>query len=363
MPFSQVPATSFDFGTGGVTGSCNRGGELLQITSPSPLCGFVCARGDFPDTPDSILARSQRYRGGKSTFGLKLSSEGSDYAVGGCTERGSFNFRWPVVEYSLERKDSEPGVLSLLSFVRDGTLFQVMRLRPGEILSSKWNRRTIPKKDDKGKTNHRIVVTAGGKMQFSCRCGGLEPQANGYKVGHDTTGFVRNLCNECFSNSPQHAALSMQVFVDGDRVTLRNETSGGNDNQPKGFGDTSFSTTVPISPGKATTIIATLRFCNVGDVEKLLEPPESEDIYKYIALDQDCYNATALLWGGNPGNFDSDEDGDDFNSYFSEICLAGRCLERLLSVNSLPVETDLSDASALLNSTATDSRVDLQAVL
>lgn len=355
-PFAHLPATSFDFGTDGFAGSCNRGGELLQITAPSPLCGFVCAQGDYPNTPDSILARSQRVRGGKSTFGLKLAAEGSDYRLGRRTERGCFNFRWPLVEYRLEREGSEPGTYSLFSFVRDGTLYQVMRLRFGEL--SPAMKMWAPKDE---KVKHTMTITAGGSLRFSCRCGGLEPIPDGYGVEHDASGFVRILRNPCLGDSAQHQALSMQVFVDGKRQLLRSgQSDASKDGGQSGLGDLRFSTAVSVSPGTATVIISTLRFCSSSEAGNAIECPDSEDTYKYVGIGQDCDNATDWLWREK---LDSGGNKIEFNSYFSEICVAGRCLERVLFVSSLPVPTDQGEGYALLDCTVANSQVDFQAVL
>lgn len=70
---SDLPACSFDFGDNGYAASANYGGELLQMTAPSDEYGIIFARGDFEYSLYLSLARGQQERGGKSSFGLKVS--------------------------------------------------------------------------------------------------------------------------------------------------------------------------------------------------------------------------------------------------------------------------------------------------
>jgi hypothetical protein len=72
--YNEHPACSFDFGQNGFAASCNYGGELLQVTAPSDDYGILFARGDFEYSLYLSLARGQRTKGGKSSFGLKMAS-------------------------------------------------------------------------------------------------------------------------------------------------------------------------------------------------------------------------------------------------------------------------------------------------
>jgi hypothetical protein len=71
---SDLPACSFDFGDNGYAASSNYGGEILQMTTPSDEHGIIFARGDFEYSLYLALARGQKERGGKSSFGLKVAS-------------------------------------------------------------------------------------------------------------------------------------------------------------------------------------------------------------------------------------------------------------------------------------------------
>jgi hypothetical protein len=73
MPLDRTntrPTKSLDFGRDGVTGSVSAWHELLQMTAPDDGCGVIFLRGDFPDSPDSVLARAQR-RNERGSFELE----------------------------------------------------------------------------------------------------------------------------------------------------------------------------------------------------------------------------------------------------------------------------------------------------
>lgn len=75
--------------------------------------------------------------GGSATFGLRLAGEGSTFRLGNMVERGCFNYRWPVNEYSLllnktseddDSSETEVGTCTRFSYIKDGVCYQVMRL-------------------------------------------------------------------------------------------------------------------------------------------------------------------------------------------------------------------------------------------
>lgn len=99
--------------------------------------GVITARGAAEHSLSSLIASMQRYTSNRSTFGLKLVSISTPCGAtelmveqGPVFERGSFNYRWPFHEYTLMQPNLgfEVGTCALFSFVRKGTLYQVMRL-------------------------------------------------------------------------------------------------------------------------------------------------------------------------------------------------------------------------------------------
>ncbi|KAK4102630.1 hypothetical protein N658DRAFT_495342, partial [Parathielavia hyrcaniae] len=142
MEFTDLPACSFDFGAQGYAASSNNGGDLLQMTARSDRHGIVFARGDFEYSLYLSLARGQRDRGGKSAFGLQVAEPDPSeeprphYVLGPIIERGCYNYRWPYTAFCLHVVDrsqpftepSKTGTCSMLSFVRNGVVYQLLRI-------------------------------------------------------------------------------------------------------------------------------------------------------------------------------------------------------------------------------------------
>ncbi len=71
---------------------------------------------------------------------VDYSLKGSSFRLGKQIERGCFNYRWPVNEYSLllnngpddlDPSDKETGTCVMFSFVQNGVLYQVLRIEQG----------------------------------------------------------------------------------------------------------------------------------------------------------------------------------------------------------------------------------------
>jgi len=170
---SDLSACAFDFGNNGYAASSNQGGELLQMTARSDKHGIIFARGDFEYSLYLALARGQKEQGGKSAFGLKVAtSDGlSGSKLPRCRpccmiDRGCYNYRWPFNEFCFHvdspggktgkaeaanggqkhpkhcicpakcadttdgAATTSIGTYSILSFVKDDILYQVLRLSP-----------------------------------------------------------------------------------------------------------------------------------------------------------------------------------------------------------------------------------------
>ncbi|KAI3322814.1 hypothetical protein HD806DRAFT_544829 [Xylariaceae sp. AK1471] len=175
--FSHLPASSFEFGADGFAGACNSGGELLHLSAPSKEHGLIFARGAFSSSLYACISRAQMEYGGSATFGLRLARDqppyipptnglnksklqtqsqfkqdndihslsekrgdprkGSSFRLGEMMERGCFNYRWPLNEYSLllnslpegkDNPDIEVGTCTRFSYVQNGVCYQVIRL-------------------------------------------------------------------------------------------------------------------------------------------------------------------------------------------------------------------------------------------
>ena len=212
-PFLDQSMTPFDFGASGYTACTNIGGEILEITAPSDLCGYVSVKGGFDDSMDSLLARAQRPFGGRATFSLKIEAPQKPDApasdpppppppprgkakptcrLGALKERGSLNHRWPLTRYWLDMDiENDDGNVSprvgdctVVSFVRQQTVFQVMRLQLfngdlGDGASPRSRPHVVNPnhvdthvKDSKPR-EATVHLRLGGPVRFSCRCSGL----------------------------------------------------------------------------------------------------------------------------------------------------------------------------------------------
>ncbi|GAB1319395.1 hypothetical protein MFIFM68171_09605 [Madurella fahalii] len=212
-PFSHRTASSFEFGDNGYAGCCNYGGELIHLAARSQKHGIICVRGYRSTSLYGTLAQTQGEFGGPSSFGLEVSAHkplyrpfeettacsstefSSSFRPGKLTERGCFNYRWPLYEYALfhndadsddgamngddliagstlsgissnttlgaeedsytrDKPDTVAGTYTLFSFVKDGVFHQVLRLEQDTDLNSNSG------------DARQIVLTVGGNMWF-----------------------------------------------------------------------------------------------------------------------------------------------------------------------------------------------------
>ncbi|KAI1186113.1 hypothetical protein F5B17DRAFT_405252 [Nemania serpens] len=166
--FNNLPANAFEFGADGFAGACNFGGELLHLSAPSKDHGLVFARGAFSNSLYACLSRAQMESGGSATFGLRLfAGKESNFRLGNMVERGCFNYRWPVNEYSLfstkdkNSSETEVGTCTRFSYIKDGVCYQVMRLE----------QRSLPDVNQGGAyplfpKDGNIVLDIGGSISF-----------------------------------------------------------------------------------------------------------------------------------------------------------------------------------------------------
>lgn len=161
---------------------------MLHLSAPSEKDGLIFVRGDFQTSLYSSLSREQRLFGGPSTFGFEvavdkprhnldnggLNEEGSSFVLGEMIEQGSFNYRWPFNEYYLRLNDTSKekiGTCVMFSFIKDGILYQVIRVEQGSAQDSVYS------KPPKFPQQSQIALTIGGPLWFqsfasSCRLDG-----------------------------------------------------------------------------------------------------------------------------------------------------------------------------------------------
>lgn len=384
---AKYPAKSADFGSNGFTGSVTDWHELLQITAPDDKCGLVFVRGDHPNTPDAILARSQRRddSGSKGTFGLNLLADESDFDLGEKITQGMANFKWPYTKYELRRKskhgagrDRPPsGTYEMISFVKDGSIFQVIRIKPGRLnkfepsrgdeierspsghsrkfsaalvspepidLEPKSQRSPHQEHQERDKvpsSSHRrhecgfIKFKIGGRVQFGCVCSN---GGSSYKTKHswsppsDETGMY------C-SNSYYEKRLDFELFVDGESERLSPALS--NSSERDFFVDISSKTrSIPLSSETPTILVCAYSLreepagTNSGKPSTGISSPEME---RFLGIEHRSVDMTDRLWAACVlPNYDVDE--------ADEVCAIARNVEEILCVSSLPVPRHIKHA-------------------
>lgn len=355
------PAKSSDFGAEGTTASLTDWHELLQITSPDPVCGIVYVRGAFPDNPESILARSQRQDdlGDKGTFGLEIQPQRFDLPQPSSLERGErvahglVNFRWPYSQYQLRYKaqnkkhdTGEIGTCEEMSWVDNGTLFQALRL--------------------KSTSNAAVRVELGGTIRFGCPCSNIPQMPNEERQDNDKLALYLT------SDALQHSLVSfqyekrleVQVFLDGEGQEFERAFNQGE--------HISYSKEILLKSGEPRTVVATFKLVHDrppivnlrGDKARYTKAPsekmESDLGIAFDSIDMpnnlpfNSIRMTDRLWTACvPPNYTATQ--------AREFCALARCVEQIMGVASVPVSTEFG--VALINNIMTAQYVDLQSTL
>lgn len=359
--FLDQSVTPFDFGDSGYAVCTNIGGEILEVTAPSELCGYVSVKGGFEDSMDSLLSRAQRPFGEKATFSIKIVGQKRSISacrLGSVKERGCLNHRWPLIKYWLETDGDDvlahDGTCTFFSCIKEGTVYQVMHL---ELFSTPMDVSSgvaiQPCGDSYGchPRGADVVVSIGGPVRFSCRCSGLHQTTP--RVSWD--GRESQKCRKLESDSLPGAVFVMKLFIDGEPIdmplsveqppTAANEI--GADTPWKArirerqsmYGNMAYRKTVPIRSDKPTTIVAAFKLFNhtpSGDHE--ISHPSAKMMYRLAGIDPDSDYASNSMWKALFNNHVLvDTDVKPSLYYAPELGLIQRCLERVLSAHYIPL--------------------------
>ncbi|KAL3424188.1 GTPase-activator protein for ras-like GTPase containing protein [Phlyctema vagabunda] len=344
-------AKSIDFGADGFTASVTDWHELLQITTPDKICGIVFVRGNFPNTADAILSRAQRRddTGNKGTFGTQLvpAISDSDLQLGVRRAHGLVNLRWPYSQYELKRKDGiwdgKSGTYEEISFVRDRTVFHVVRVKwgSGSSLSEYDSADAAEKKS--------IKIRTGGTIKFGCPC------SNGSPL--ETDSFSLNAANgngnilSCASELYEKR-LDMRLFVNGQPVQAAGLVSGLDNEEIRGT-EVNISRTqdVELFLGEPTFILSTyaLRDLDEDEDDFLTNFASLED---ELGISNTSVNMTDRLWTALCSrNYEASE--------AVESCVVGRCVEQILGVSAVPFSKPAVSADHTNHSISEDTRSEL----
>ncbi|KAH7407184.1 hypothetical protein BKA64DRAFT_666015 [Cadophora sp. MPI-SDFR-AT-0126] len=347
------PAKSTDFGSEGHTASITDWHELLQLTAPDDICGIVFVRGHFPNAPDSILSRSQRRddSGNKGTFGTRLhgAEDEPDLELGERLAQGWINLRWPYTKYELREKSEEPdsstGSYEQISFVRDGVLVQVVRLKWGHESSLS----DYDSSDGLERKTARIKV--GGMVQFGCPCSNRGPP--------DVDTFHMSSENglACVSERYQKR-LEMHLFVDGIRRDISAPLHGLDRDEISGSEvDISSMHEIELRDGESIIVVSTYALRGIDKSSPGLEMATFTDLENYLGTCNTSVNMTDRLWTALcSANYEASEAVD--------VCVIGRGVEQILGVSSVPLPgvngAKVSGETALICNVMTPQYVDVQ---
>jgi hypothetical protein len=364
---------------------------------------LIFVRGDFESSLYSSLARAQRLFGGPSTFGFEISigrvpfdheskdgAKGSSFRLGDMIDRGCFNYRWPFNEYflCLNEEDHDitkpkiAGTCVMFSFVKEGILYQVIRVEEG---CSQDSVPCLPFPPES-----QVVLTIGGPLWFqsfalSDRLNGrpLNPKGDVRKVSSqnclrilDTTraigmeARVHQLC-------PDESYEQLDLFespLDVDSGAKFGETYPWDVPAYNAFGR------LPTKKERQDAIfLASIRLREAPELRDWLEKgrleedrptvdwpetswpelPGSEDIYHYVGVSPLSPRATGAMW---ETTFLERERKTDSPSEIAEVRLMGRSLEKILQVDVVP-QVKFPERVALVSNIYHWPNIDLKAIL
>lgn len=371
MPIdTRRPSKSLDFGEDGYTASLTTWHELLQLTAPDASHGVVCVRGDFPDGASSILARAQR-RNERGTFGLDVgvvqeSSSTPPPSPGNgngdppeCPRtvleqtpaQGMINMRWPCTRLRYVR--GEPccdGASSTVvadytacSFVKDGALYQVVRIAPRQpdtpASSIEGPEKLLPVFD--------VEISVGGLVRFACSRSTL--------AGDDTPHWpLQDSYSDAGGAGPSYAMgvvsqrygkkLEVRLWINGRSVEMRQNRddprtderlghppSSGAD---EGYDDEVSALRVSCRRSIArdpVVIVASMALVEAEEPTWFGELPviSSDDIQRHLGMAAPPLRTPYMLWSHllqePPGVM------------ALELNSVGRCAETILNVSAVPV--------------------------
>ncbi|KAI1113543.1 hypothetical protein F5Y14DRAFT_417551 [Nemania sp. NC0429] len=422
--FNNLPANAFEFGADGFAGACNFGGELLHLSAPSREHGIVFARGAFSSSVYARMSRAQMEFGGSATFGLQLAGEESTFRLGNMVERGCFNYRWPVNEYSLVRNDpsgdedgSEVGTCTRFSYIKDGVCYQVMRLeqRPvpdithggayhlfppdskvtldigGSIYLQLFKNMSTDNIEDSYLTRSLRDMSTATCLRVIDQSQNIRLEARVYQLNPNDGSFKpleisKSSQHDPLLRSPSlRAHIPFPLHVSSAPSSSVTQTASSHLSTDQGSIDVAtaeldYRTTVTLHKAttesgglgnRSETFVAAIRL--VGEEDAIItdqDPrvPSSEDMHRDMWIEPGRPDrvldtesqATGVMWDTILQWHDQHT---DMMTDFTEVSLMARCLEKILQVDLVPGSDRTGDqASALISNLFMHPTVNLQSL-
>ncbi|KAH7378144.1 hypothetical protein BKA64DRAFT_250626 [Cadophora sp. MPI-SDFR-AT-0126] len=373
------------------------------MSAKSKQHGIIFAQGNFESTLYSSLARAQRSYVGLSTFGLEVpvspeqynlvKKTGSAIRLGEMIDRGSFNHRWPFNEYALVSNfgvieddesecdvdsesvregssvesvqnrsyvtEREVGTCAMLSFIKDGVLYQVLRIEA----STRWEADEFPMFPYFG----NVILEIGGPVRFR----NFEQSSQMRTSGSKKTATMP--CPSEAQHGPEvlpHRKLVingniqgislLDCWVDPEiELDIRVTRLGRGGTQqtdltllPTSDNDIGYFqakaelnydelTDRKAHSERTVTFMASFRLRDRTEAPGWPDIPTSEDIYKHIGISSSEPIAVGAMW---ETIFAQRERLTGRISELSEDRLVARCLEKVLHVDLIPTSFGKSDA-------------------
>ena len=340
--------------------------DVIQLTAPSATdagCGFIFARGPFPDA--AILSRGQRRGFG---FGLRVpygnDHQSNDYWNNSSTQdqgstrddsaTGWLNYRWPITRELFQVEDGahrELAEVVSVWYVKDGSLLQVSRIsrRFGDSGSSNQNLVEVPYK-------------MGSHVRLGCCCtsGGL-PNLEGvslplkqfvHTVKYSEDGYLLYVQDENMD-----AFLTVQCFCDGSALEI--SPTG---NEETGAVDFGFSGKIQLSDEPVTIIsIMSLQNSESNFIKRWDWAPTASEIERDLGVTPGKVNF-GILWKLEERHWG--REGELPRTEQLELHLLGRITENLLSVSGVPgAAVEGRRPAVILSNVVSSMLVDIRTLL
>jgi hypothetical protein len=366
---------TFEFGDSGFTAVLSADFDLLQLTAPCPKgCGIVFARGNFPDSPRSFLARAQRQGFG---FGLRIPQDDVEYRwaehlpqkrkgdkppVRVRVMSGYLNQRWPITKEELRNEEGD-AIAQIVTcwYMHDGTFVQVTKI--SAVTRCEGIRAAL------GTANRReetIPYKMGDRIRLGCCCTGClgptdttPPLMREYPHRSVVSRDKRLLTVE---DSDLETRLFMQHFQDGEPISFNCE-----ENVERGGVDIAYCGSVSVTK-RPVIIVNTCSLRGPSDREEvwLRSAPSILEIEHILGLSSNSMK-WGLVWKVDKSGtaMDGNHSEDEANRQL-KLNMIARTIEHLLTVAIVPIgQTDVGwiPTIGLISNIVSSLKVDVQTCL
>jgi hypothetical protein len=237
--------------------------------------------------------------------------------------QGWINFRWPFTQYELRQKgDPEAnGIYEEISFVRSGTVFQIIRIKWGRLGSSLSD---YDPGDAREKQTLKLKI--GGAVRFGCPCSNTgPPETDTFQLtAEDGTRL------NCVSEKYQKR-LELQMSVNGVPQKIMSPLHGVDRDEVVGKeADISSVHRFEVVGSDPTFIVSTYGIRNADHEANTVGKEDFSDLDDHLGIRNTSIHMTDRLWTALcSSNYEASE--------AAEFCVVGRCVEQIICVSGVPI--------------------------